>query len=230
MFDDVQVISRGGSVAEVQNRVLRNTYALLGLSMVPTIIGAFLGLQMNFGFMAQHPFMFAIGFFVLMFGMFQLIAANQNSSVGVWLLLAMTFVFGLLLGPILQVALHLANGAEIVGLAAAGTGVTFLSLAAIGSSPARDFSGLGKFLFVGLILVLVASLANMFFHFDPAHLMISGISVLIFSGYILYDVNQIVRGGQTNYVMATLAIYLDIYNLFVNLLSILMTLMGNDRD
>jgi modulator of FtsH protease len=226
----VQVISRGGSVAEIQNRVLRNTYALLGLSMVPTIIGAFLGLQMNFGFMAQHPFMFAIGFFVLMFGMFQLIAANQNSSVGVWLLLAMTFVFGLLLGPILQVALHLANGAEIVGLAAAGTGVTFLSLAAIGSSPARDFSGLGKFLFVGLILVLVASLANMFFHFDPAHLMISGISVLIFSGYILYDVNQIVRGGQTNYVMATLAIYLDIYNLFVNLLSILMTLMGNDRD
>lgn len=230
MFDDVQVISRGGSVAEIQNRVLRNTYALLGLSMVPTIIGAFLGLQMNFGFMAQHPFMFAIGFFVLMFGMFQLIAANQNSSVGVWLLLAMTFVFGLLLGPILQVALHLANGAEIVGLAAAGTGVTFLSLAAVASSPARDFSGLGKFLFVGLILVLVASLANMFFHFDPAHLMISGISVLIFSGYILYDVNQIVRGGQTNYVMATLAIYLDIYNLFVNLLSILMSLMGNDRD
>lgn len=230
MFDDVQVISRGGSVAEIQNRVLRNTYALLGLSMVPTIIGAFLGLQMNFGFMAQHPFMFAIGFFVLMFGMFQLIAANQNSSVGVWLLLAMTFVFGLLLGPILQVALHLANGAEIVGLAAAGTGVTFLSLATIASSPARDFSGLGKFLFVGLILVLVASLANMFFHFDPAHLMISGISVLIFSGYILYDVNQIVRGGQTNYVMATLAIYLDIYNLFVNLLSILMSLMGNDRD
>jgi modulator of FtsH protease len=230
MFDDVQVISRGSNVADIQNKVLRNTYALLGLSMVPTIIGAFLGLQMNFSFMAQHPFMFAIGFFVVMFGMFQLIASNQNSSVGVWLLLAMTFVFGLLLGPILQVALHLQNGAEIVGLAAAGTGITFLSLAGIASSPARDFSGLGKFLFIGLILVLVASLANMFFHFDPAHLMISGISVLIFSGYILYDVNQIVRGGQTNYVMATLAIYLDIYNLFVNLLSILMSLMGNDRD
>ena len=195
MFDDVQVISRGSNVADIQNKVLRNTYALLGLSMVPTIIGAFLGLQMNFSFMAQHPFMFAIGFFVVMFGMFQLIASNQNSSVGVWLLLAMTFVFGLLLGPILQVALHLQNGAEIVGLAAAGTGITFLSLAGIASSPARDFSGLGKFLFIGLILVLVASLANMFFHFDPAHLMISGISVLIFSGYILYDVNQIVRGG-----------------------------------
>jgi modulator of FtsH protease len=105
-----------------------------------------------------------------------------------------------------------------------------LSLAAIGSSPARDFSGLGKFLFVGLILVVIASLANMFFHFDPAHLVISGVSVLIFSGYILYDVNQIVRGGQTNYVMATLSLYLDVYNLFVNLLHILMSLMGGDRD
>jgi modulator of FtsH protease len=230
MFDDVQVIGRSTTAADLQNRVLRNTYALLGLTMIPTMIGAYFGLQMNFGFMAAHPFIFAIGFMVVMFGMFQLIAANQNSSLGVWLLLAMTFVFGLLLGPILQAALHLGNGGEIVGLAAAGTGITFFSLAAIGSSPARDFSGLGKFLFVGLILALVASLANMFFHFDPAHLMISRISVLIFSGYILYDVNQIVRGGQTNYVMATLSLYLDIYNLFVNLLSILMSVMGNDRE
>ena len=230
MLDDVQVINRGSTLADIQNRVLRNTYALLGLSMVPTIIGAFLGLLMNFCFMAQHPFMFAIGFLVVMFGMFQMIAAKQNSAVGVWLLLAMTFVFGLLLGPILQVALHLQNGAEIIGLAAAGTGITFLSLAAIASSPARDFSGLGKFLFVGLVLLIIASLANLYFHFDPAHLMISGVSVLIFSGYILYDVNQIVRGGQTNYVMATLTLYLNIYNLFVNLLTILMSLMGNNRD
>jgi len=230
MFDDVQVIGRSTNAADIQNRVLRNTYALLGLTMIPTMIGAYFGLQMNFGFMAAHPFIFAIGFMVVMFGMFKLIASNQNSAAGVWLLLAMTFIFGLLLGPILQAALHFSNGAEIIGLAAAGTGVTFLSLAAVASSPARDFSGLGKFLFVGLILVLVASLANMFFHFDPAHLMISSISVLIFSGYILYDVNQIVRGGQTNYVIATLSLYLDIYNLFVNLLSILMSLMGNDRE
>lgn len=230
MSDDVQVLGRESTLAATQNKVLRNTYALLGLTMIPTIIGAFFGLQMNFSFMAQHPFIFAIGFIAVMFGMFQLISANQNKALGVWLLLAMTFVFGLLLGPILQVALHLRNGGEIVGLAAAGTGVTFLSLAAIGSSPARDFSGLGKFLFVGLILVVIASLANMFFHFDPAHLVISGVSVLIFSGYILYDVNQIVRGGQTNYVMATLSLYLDVYNLFVNLLHILMSLMGGDRE
>jgi modulator of FtsH protease len=230
MFEDAKVINSGMSIGDIQNKVLRNTYALLGLSMIPTLIGAYLGLHVDFSFMRLHPFIFSIGFLVVMFGMFQLISSNRNSVVGVWMLLATTFVFGLMLGPILQVALHLSNGAEIVGLAAAGTGITFLTLSGIASSPARDFSGLGQFLFVGLILVIIASLANMFFHFDPAHLVISAISVLIFSGYILYDVNQIVRGGETNYIMATLNIYLDIYNLFVNLLSILMTLMGNDRD
>ncbi len=228
-MSDMQVLGRESNVSTAQNRVLRNTYALLGLSMVPTVIGAYVGMQMNFGFMAAHPFIFAIGFMAVMFGMFKLIAVNQNSGVGVWLLLAMTFVFGVMLGPILQFALHLRNGAEIVGLAAAGTGITFLSLAAIGSSPARDLSGMGKFLMIGLILAIVAGLANMFFQIPALSLAISGVSVLIFSGYILYDVNQIVRGGQTNYVMATLNLYLDIYNLFVNLLNILLALLGN-RD
>jgi modulator of FtsH protease len=228
-MSDMQVLGRESNVSTAQNRVLRNTYALLGLSMVPTVIGAYVGMQMNFGFMAAHPFIFAIGFMAVMFGMFKLIAVNQNSGVGVWLLLAMTFVFGVMLGPILQFALHLRNGAEIVGLAAAGTGITFLSLAAIGSSPARDFSGMGKLLMIGLILAIVAGLANMFFQIPALSLAISGVSVLIFSGYILYDVNQIVRGGQTNYVMATLNLYLDVYNLFVNLLNILLSLLGN-RD
>jgi modulator of FtsH protease len=228
-MSDMQVLGREGNVSDTQNRVLRNTYALLGLSMIPTVIGAYVGLQMNFGFLAAHPFIFAIGFLAVMFGMFKLIAVNQNSSIGVWLLLAMTFVFGIMLGPILQYALHLRNGAEIVGLAAAGTGITFLTLAGIGSSPARDFSGIGKFLMVGLVLVIVAGLANLYFQIPALSLAISGVSVLIFSAYILYDVNQIVRGGQTNYVMATLNLYLDVYNLFVNLLNILLALLGN-RD
>ncbi|KQT37872.1 MULTISPECIES: Bax inhibitor-1 family protein [unclassified Methylophilus] len=228
-MSDMQVLGREGNVSDTQNRVLRNTYALLGLSMIPTVIGAYVGLQMNFGFLAAHPFIFAIGFLAVMFGMFKLIAVNQNSSIGVWLLLAMTFAFGIMLGPILQYALHLRNGAEIVGLAAAGTGITFLTLAGIGSSPARDFSGIGKFLMVGLVLVIVAGLANLYFQIPALSLAISGVSVLIFSAYILYDVNQIVRGGQTNYVMATLNLYLDVYNLFVNLLNILLALLGN-RD
>lgn len=229
MFDNTPVLGRSESTQLVTNKVLRNTYALLGLSLVPTVIGAYFGLQMDFSFMALHPFIFGIGFLAVMFGLFKLIEVNQNSGVGVWLLLGVTFLFGLMLGPILQHALHLSNGGQIVGLAAAGTGITFLSLAAIGASPARDFSYLGKFLFIGLILAIIASLANAFLQIPVMSLVVSGVSVIIFSGYILYDVNQIVRGGQTNYVMATLNLYLDIYNIFVNLLNILMSLMG-ERD
>ncbi len=229
MFDDVQVLGRSETAQSSTNKVLRNTYALLGLTMIPTIVGAYFGTQINFSIIAQHPIMFAIGYMAIMFGMFSAISANRNSSVGVWLLFAVTFLFGLMLGPILQHALHLSNGGQIVAMAAAGTGITFLSLASIAASPARDFSNIGKFLFIGLILVIVASLANMFLNIPVLSLAISGVSVLIFSGYILYDVNQIVRGGQTNYIMATLSLYLDIYNIFVNLLNILMALMGN-RD
>ena len=229
MFDNVQVLGRSETTVVDTNKVLRNTYALLGLTMIPTIIGAYFGMQMNFSFIAQHPIMFVIGYMAVMFGMFGAISANRNSSMGVWLLFGVTFLFGLMLGPILQHALHLSNGGQIVSIAAAGTGLTFLVLAGIASSPARDFSNMGKFLFVGLMLVIVASLANMFFNIPAMSLAISGVSILIFSGYILYDVNQIVQGGQTNYIMATLSLYLDIYNIFVNLLNILMSHMGN-RD
>jgi modulator of FtsH protease len=129
----------------------------------------------------------------------------------------------------LQVALHLKNGGQIVGLAAGGTGAIFLVLSGIASSTKRDFSFLGKFLTIGLVLLILASIANLFFQVPALALTLSAISVLIFSGFILYDVNRIVQGGETNYIMATLAIYLDIYNLFVNLLQLLMALMG-ERD
>ena len=120
MSDNIQVLSRDASANVAQNRVLRNTYALLGLSLIPTAIGAMLGMQMNFSFMAQHPIIFTLGFFAVMFVLFQAIAANQNRALGIWLLLGMTFLFGLMLGPILQVAFALRNGAEIVGLACRG--------------------------------------------------------------------------------------------------------------
>jgi modulator of FtsH protease len=134
-----------------------------------------------------------------------------------------------MLGPILQVALQLRNGGQLVGLAAGGTGVIFMSLAGIATVSKRDFSFLGNFLFIGLILLILASLANLFFQIPAMSLALSGVAVLLFSGFILYDVNRIVRGGETNYVMAALALYLDIYNLFVNLLHLLMALMG-ERD
>ena len=233
MFDDVQVIGRATTGVEATNKVLRNTYTLLGLTMIPTVIGAMLGMSAMqsgyFNFALQHPFIFSIGFMAVMFGMFAAISANRNSSVGVVLLLLTTGLFGLMLGPILTHALHLRNGAELIGMAAGGTGIIFLTLATIATVTKKDFSFMGKFLFIGLILMIVASLANIFLHIPALSLAVSGISVMIFSGYILYDVSRIVNGGETNYIMATLSLYLDIYNIFVNLLNILMALMGT-RD
>lgn len=223
-------VSTGSQGLSVEvNKVLRNTYMMLGLSMIPTVIGALIGMTMNFAWAAQHPFMFAIGSLAVLFGMFYGIQANRNSSVGVLLLLGLTFIMGLMLGPILQVALHLRNGAQLVGLAAGGTGIIFLTLAGIATTTKKDFSFMGKFLMVGIILLIIASLANIFFQIPALALTLSGVAVLLFSGFILYDVSRVVNGGETNYVMATLAIYLDLYNLFVNLLQLLMALLG-ERD
>ncbi len=211
------------------HKVLRNTYMLLGLTMLPTVVGAMVGVSMNMSFMAQHPVMSALGMLAVMFGLFMGITANRNSALGVVLLLVLTGFMGLMLGPVLQVALHLRNGGQLVGLAAGGTGIIFMSLAGVATVTKKDFSFIGNFLFIGLILLVVASLANLFFQIPALALALSGVSVLLFSGYILYDVSRIVQGGETNYVMATLALYLDIYNLFVNLLQLLMALMG-ERD
>ncbi len=229
MQPDLQMTSRTSDLSLSSNKVLRNTYMLLGLSMIPTVIGAMFGLSMDFSFMAQHPIVGFIGMMAVMFGLFWGINANRDNGLGVALLLAMTFFLGLLLGPLLQAALHLRNGAQLVGMAAGGTGAIFFGLATIATVTKKDFGFIGKFLFIGLILLIVASLANMFFQIPAMQLTISAIAVLIFSGYILYDVSRIVTGGETNYIMATLAIYLDIYNLFVNLLQLLMALTG-ERD
>jgi len=229
MQPDYQLTSSSATLDTGTHKVLRNTYMLLGLTMVPTVIGAIAGLSMNFSWAAQHPIMFMLGSLAAMFGLFFGIQANRNSSLGVVLLLVLTGLMGVMLGPILQVALHLKNGGQLVTLAAGGTGIIFLTLAGIATTTKKDFSFLGNFLLVGIILLIVASLANIFFQIPALALALSGAAVLLFSGFILYDVSRIVNGGETNYVMATLAIYLDIYNLFVNLLQLLMALMG-ERD
>ena len=229
MQTDYQVANSTQTLSAGTHKVLRNTYMMLGLTMIPTVIGAVIGMSMNFSWLAQHPVMGFVGMLAVMFGLFFAIKANQNSALGVALLLALTFFFGLMLGPILQVALHLRNGAQLVGLAAGGTGIIFLTLAGIATTTKKDFSFMGNFLLVGIILLIVAMLANLFFQIPAFALALSGIAVLLFSGFILYDVSRVVNGGETNYVMATLAIYLDIYNLFVNLLQLLMALLG-ERD
>ena len=229
MQPDLQMNTQPAQLALAQNKVLRNTYMMLSLTMIPTVIGAWMGLSLNFSFMAQHPVIAMVGMLAVMFGMFYGIQKNRNNSLGVFLLLGVTFLFGLMLGPILQAALHFRNGAQLIGMAAGGTGVIFFTLAGIATVTKKDFSFMGKFLFVGLVMLVIASLANAFFHVPAASLAISAIAIMIFSGYILYDVSRIVNGGETNYVMASLALYLDIYNIFVNLLNLLMAFSGN-RD
>ena len=226
---ETQAVTQTSSLAAEQNKVLRNTYMMLALTMIPTIIGAFIGTSINFSFMAGHPIMSALLMFGMMMGLLFAVTALRNSVWGIVALLGFTLVAGVFLGPILQVALHLKNGAQLVGMAAGGTSIIFFSLATIATTTKKDFSFLGKFLFIGLILLIAASLANMFFQIPALALTISAIAVMIFSVYILFDVSRIVHGGETNYVMATLALYMDIYNLFINLLSLLMAFSG-ERD
>ena len=217
------------SVGLAQNRVLRKTYWLLGLSMIPTVIGAYIGANTNFSFLAQYPIMGPLLMFGVMMAMLFGVSALRNSPMGVVMLLGFTFVAGIFLGPILQVALSLQNGPQLVGLAAGGTGVIFMTLATYATVSKRDFSFMGKFLFIGLILLVVASLANLFFQIPALSLTISAIAVLLFSAYLLFDISRIVNGGETNYVMATMSVYLNLYNLFINLLNLLMAFSGQ-RD
>lgn len=218
-----------GVLVSEQNKVLRNTYMMLAMTMVPTIFGAFIGTSINFSFMAEHPVMGALLMFGAMMGLLFTVSALRNSVWGIAALLAFTLVAGVFLGPILQAALHLRNGAQLIGMAAGGTGLIFFSLATIATVTKKDFSFMGKFLFIGLILLVVASLANMFFQIPAMSLTISAIAVLLFSAYILFDISRIVHGGETNYVMATLSLFLNIYNIFINLLSLLMAFSG-ERD
>ncbi|MDK2126164.1 Bax inhibitor-1/YccA family protein [Parachitinimonas caeni] len=214
-----------GAVLE-RNRVLRNTYLMLALTMLPTALGAWLGMSMHF---AMKPMWGVLLFLGVSFGFFFAIEKTKNSSLGVVLLLAFTGFMGLWLSQILQVAMRFSNGAQLIGMAGVGTAAIFFTLAGIATVTKKDFSFIGKFLFIGLVLLFLASLANIFFQIPAMSLALSAIAVLIFSGYILYDVSDIVNGGETNYVSATLRIYLDIYNLFVNLLNLLMAFSGERK-
>ncbi|MBF1165696.1 Bax inhibitor-1/YccA family protein [Dechloromonas agitata] len=216
-------------VALGQNRVLRNTYMLLGLSMIPTVLGAMAGIQMGFSFFAGSPMISFVLFLGIAWGFMWGIEKNKNSGLGVALLLGFTFFMGLMLSRILQVALGFSNGGSMIALAAGGTGAIFFTLSSIAAVSKRDFTGMGKFLFAGMILILLAAVANIFFQVPALSLTIAVAAVGIFSAYILYDISRIVQGGETNYVSATLAVYLDIYNVFVSLLQLIMAFTG-ERD
>jgi FtsH-binding integral membrane protein len=211
-----------------QNRVLRNTYMLLALSMVPTVFGAWLGIQLGFTFFAANPAIGFVVFLALAFGFFFAIEKTKNSVWGVVLLLAFTFFMGLMLSRLLGLVLGFKNGAALIGLAFGGTAMIFAAMASWAATIKKDLTGMGKFLFIGMIMLLVAAFANIFLQLPALMIAVSVIAIGIFSAYMLYDLNRVMMGGETNYVSATLAIYLDIYNVFSNLLALLGIFGGNN--
>jgi modulator of FtsH protease len=214
-----------GTLAPEAQKVLRNTYLLLALTMVPTLVGAWIGLQ-TASIITGSPILASVLMLVGVIGLQFGIAAYRNSVVGIGLLLLMTGLLGWWLGPILNVALSLKNGMQLVGYAAVGTGTIFFTMGAIATVTKRDFSFLGKFLFVGMIAVILAMFANMFFQIPALALALSTLVVVIFSLFLLHDLSRIITGGETNYVMATTGVYLSLLNIFASLLHILMALMG----
>jgi modulator of FtsH protease len=229
MQQQFQTVQDTGALSAGRNRVLRNTYMMLAVSMVPTLLGAMAGIRMDFSFMAGSPFMAFIVFMGVAWGFMWAIEKNKNSGLGVALLLGFTFFMGLMLSRILQVALGYSNGGSLIAMAAGGTAVTFFTLASIASTTKRDFSNMGSFLTVGMIVLLLAIVANIFLKMPVLSLAISGGIVMISAAWMLYDVQRIVRGGETNYVSASLSVYLNLYNMFVSLLHLLMALTGQ-RD
>jgi len=214
----------------VRHRVLRNTYWLLALSMIPTILGSIFGVQIGFTMLAGGGVVGFLLFLAIAFGFMFGIRKTQNSGWGVVLLLAFTFFMGMMLSGILAFALHnFTNGAELITIAFGGTATILGVMATIATVSKRDFSGLGSWLSAGVIMLIIASLLGMVFHMAMMTIVISVLAIAIFSAYILYDVQQIINGGETNYISATLSIYLDIYNIFVNLLRLLMIFAGDRR-
>jgi modulator of FtsH protease len=205
---------------EQRNRVLRNTYWLLALSMVPTVLGAWIGVSTGL-MSAMGLGISTIVFFVGAFGLMFAIQKYKDQAAGVPLLLAFTFFMGLMLSRLIGAVLGLANGAGLIMTAFAGTGLIFLGMASLSTVIKRDLTSMGKFLFVGMIMLIVAAIANIFLQSSALMITISVIAIGIFSAFILHDLKRVRDGEETNYITATLGVYVSLYNVFTSLLSLL---------
>ena len=220
----------GTNSQAVRNQVLRNTYWLLALSLIPTVIGSAVGLYSGLNeIMATSPGMSTIIFLAGAFGLMFAVEKNKNSSLGVGLLLLFTFFMGIMLSRLLGFVLGMGNGAQLVMVAFGGTAAVFATMATLASTIKRDLSGMQRWLFIGAVVILLAAVANIFLQMPALMLTVSVLAVGIFSAFMLVDLQRVINGGETNYVSATLAIYLSIYNVFANLL-MLLGIFGGDRD
>jgi modulator of FtsH protease len=211
-----------------RNKVLRNTYMLLAMSLLPTVLGAWLGVELGLGALFRG-WMGMLLFMGVAFGFIYGIEKTKNSAAGVPVLLGFTFFMGLMLSPMIQATLGFKNGPQLIMTAFAGTAGVFMGMAALSSVIKRDLSGMGKFLFVGLIMLVIGGLINAFVGSTTGMIVLSMVSIGIFSAYMLYDIKRIIDGGETNYISATLALYLDIINVFQSLLALL-GIFGGERD
>ena len=220
--------SSAAAYADSRQRVLRNTYWLLALSMIPTVLGAWIGVST--GIMAMMGNGLSIILFLAgAFGFMYAIEKTKDSSTGVLVLLGFTFFMGLMLSRMLAAVLGFRNGGSLIMMAFGGTAGVFFAMATMASVIKRDLSNLNKFLFVGVILLLVAGLINVFVQSSALMITLSVLAIAIFSAFLLVDIKRVIDGGETNYISATLAIYLDVYNLFQNLLALL-GIFGGERD
>ena len=231
MTDNVQSIDRSygyGAVAEQRNKVLRNTYWLLAISLIPTVLGAWLGVASGI----TRSLGGGLGLLVFLGGAFGFIYAiekTKNSATGVPVLLGFTFFMGLMLSRMITMVLGFKNGPELIMTAFGGTAGVFFVMASLSSVIKRDLSGMGKWLFVGAIAIVVGGAINIFVGSTAGMMAISVAAIGVFSAYMLYDLKRIVDGGENNYISATLALYLDVINVFQSLLALL-GIFGGERD
>jgi len=230
MNDNLQSLHGYANVglASDRQRVLRNTYWLLALSLVPTVLGAWIGVATGV-FQMMSPGMSTLIFFIGAFGLMFVIERTKESATGVAALLGFTFFMGLMLSRLVGYVLGFKNGTSLVMTAFGGTAAVFFTMATLATVIKRDLSSMGKFLIVGAVVLMVAGIANIFLQSSALLMTMLVASLGIFSAFMLYDVKRVIDGGETNYISATLAIYLDIYNVFTSLLSLL-GIFGGDRD
>lgn len=223
MQPNFQTLPQSGELAQTRNKVLKNTYALLSMTLLFSALMAGVSVAVN-----PPYFTGLVTSIAAMLLMWFVLPRTANSGAGVLVVFGITGLLGFGLGPLLNAYLHTANGAQLIMTSLGGTGIIFMALSAYALTTKRDFSFMGGMLMVGMIVVVIAAIANIFLAMPALSLTISAVVILLMSGFILYDTSRIVNGGETNYIMATVGLYLSIYNIFVSLLQLLGVMGGDD--